>query len=378
MVDWRAERGGFSTLDQRIYFAQQCLGACPDAMQLDFDAYRRSVGLRSRALPEWAERFRELHALVERLLNAPLGSVFLRDSATAAQAAIAAALTPLGARRRVIIGSGDFHSSRYLWRAQVRRGFDVVEVATHGRDGSDGESIAAAIDERVRVVALSLVSPRSGALLDVAPIVEAARRAGALVLLDAYQAVGIVPIDVGGLGAHAVVGGFHKWLGGAGTGIAFGFVAPALSAELEPAYPGWLGHRELLGFRDEFEAAAGATKLQQGMVAMEPVYTARAGLQWVIDKGVENLRSRSLELTALLEADLSERGLPVVTPRAAARRGGMVCVDLPNGARIVEALEKDGIDIDARPGAGVRLGPHPCATTAECADVVARLAASLS
>ncbi len=378
MTSFASERSHFPILSERTYFAQQCLGAYPAAMTADLMAYGQSLARRSRALPEWAERWTEIHALVERLIAATPGSVFIRDSATAAQAAIASALSPQGERRRIVIGSGDFHSSRYLWRAQERRGFEIVELRTHGQGALDEGALAEAIDERVRIVALSLVSPRSGALLNVQPIVHAARRAGALVALDVFQAVGIVPIRVRELGAHAIVGGFHKWVGGGGTGIAFGWVDAPLLQELDPAYPGWIGSSDLFAFSDDFVAAGSAEKLQQGMPAMEAVYTSRAGINWILEQGADRIRSRSLELTGRLIELARDRNIPVSTPAAAPRRGGMVCLDVPDGKQLVLQLESEGIDIDARPGAGIRVGPHACATEAECDAVIASLARRLT
>jgi kynureninase len=369
-TSFASERSRFPVLIDRTYFAQQCLGAYPAAMMGDLTAYVDTLTRRSRALPEWADRWTEIHSLIEQLIAAAPGSVFIRDSATAAQAAIAAALSPQGDRKRVIIGSGDFHSSRYLWRAQERRGFEIVELPTHGSGALDEGAIAESIDERVRVVALSLVSPRSGALLDVKPIAHAARRAGAVFVLDVFQAIGIVPVRVGELGASAIVGGFHKWVGGGGTGIAFGWVDAPLLQELEPVYPGWIGSQDLFAFSDAFVPAAGAEKLQQGMPAMEAVYTSRAGIKWILAQGIDRIRDRNLELTGRLIALGREHGLRITTPAAPARRGGMVCIEVAGAKQLVLELEREGIDIDARPGAGIRVGPHACATEDECDTVI--------
>ena len=358
-------RPSFPILAERRYFAQQCLGACPAEMAEDLRAYGLSLARRSRAIPEWAERFEEMHALVERLVAAPAGSVFLRDSSTAAQAAVAASLSPLGERRRVLVGEVDFHSSRYLWQAQARRGFEVVEVAP--------ESLIDSIDERVRVVAVSLVSPRTGSMIDAPAVAKAAKDKGAILVLDVYQALGVVPVDVNALGAPVVVGGFHKWVGGGGTGLAFGYVDPALVAALEPAFPGWMAHRDLMAFADRFEPARGAERLQQGMPAMEPIYTTRAGLRFLAEVGVDTVRARSVELTSHLYDRLEERGFSILTARDPARRGGMLCVDVPDAKHVVERLASEGLDIDARPGAGVRIGPHACSTLEECDAVVDRL-----
>jgi kynureninase len=339
----------------------------------DLRAYERSLALRSRCLGEWVERFEEMHQLTERLLEAPRGTVLLRDSATAVQAAVAASLEPTGERRRVVVARSDFHSSRYLWQAQARRGFEIVDVSAEGE--SLTEAAVRAIDERTRVVALSLVSPRTGALLDARRVADKAHAKGALFVLDAYQAVGAVPTRVVDLGADVVVGGYHKWLGGGGTGLAFGYVSPLLSSKLEASYPGWIAHRDLLAFADRFTPASGARKLQQGMPAMEPVYTARAGLLWALEAGIDAIRARSLSLTARLFSRAREEGLRVRTPEAAAERGGMICIDLEDAAAIVSDLAARGIDVDARPGSGIRVGPHPCVTPEECDAVIRAIAA---
>lgn len=364
-MDFAAAREDFPTLRTRTYLASQCLGPFPRAMIDDLRAYERSLALRSRAIPEWVERWNEMHGLTERLLEAPRGSVFLRDSATAAQAAVASSLLPEGARRRIVIAEGDFHSSRYLWHAQQKRGFDVVDVPGEDPSARDDE-ICAAIDERTRIVAISYVSPRTGALSDVRRIADAAHAVGALLVLDAYQAVGVVPLRVGELGADVVVGGYHKWLGGGGTGLAFGYVAPLLSTKLEPAYPGWLAHKDLLAFSDRFFGASGAKKLQQGMPAMEPIYTARAGIRWVLETGIDTIRARSLVLTGRLGERARSLGLRVRTPEAAHARGGMICLDVPDPSTIVAQLGERGVDVDARPGAGIRIGPHACVHAEEC------------
>lgn len=370
-ADFAAWRRRFPTLLERTYLATQCLGPLPAEALDDLDEYRRTLMLRNRSLGLWLERMDELIGLVEQLLHAPAGSVALRDSATAAQAAVAAALTPTAVRNRILITTLDFHSSRYLWSAQAQRGFSLVEV--RAVDGAvAAQRLVERIDERTAVVAVSLVSPRSGALLDVAPVIRRARAAGALVIVDAYQAVGALPIDVRTLDADVVVGGTHKWLCGGGTGLAFLYVRPELANQLQPAYPGWIGHRQLLGFEGAFEPAPGARRFQQGTPALEPIYTARAGLRYVLDVGAEAIRARSLQLTARLLDGAAAAGLAVNTPRES--RGGTVCFNVEEPAATVDALAAEGIDVDSRPGAGLRVSPHACNTEEECDRLLAALA----
>lgn len=376
-VDFRRERDRFPTFIDRTYFASQSLGPFPSSMLADLREYGLSLSLRNRGIRLWAERFEELLGLTEQLIEAPKNSVFFRDSATAIQATIAASLVPRGARRRIVVSTSDFHSSRYLWAAQASRGFEIVEVESMGSAHSLEETFLPFIDERVAVVALSLVSPRAGALLPVAKIASAARRAGAISVIDAFQAMGVVPVRVAEMGADVVVGGFHKWVGGGGTGLAFGQIAPALSGDLDCMFPGWIGHANIMGFSSTYEPAPGARKFQQGMPAVEPLYTSRAGIQWILETGIDAIRSRSIALVERVHDRAVERGLKVISPASSSQRGGMVCVEILDGMKAVERLAAQSIDVDFRPGAGVRIGPHVCCTEDECDRVVDALAEAI-
>jgi kynureninase len=375
VTDFADLRTRFPLLGQRAYFATQCLGPLPEQVFADLEEYGHSLALRSRAIPRWLERLDEITRMFERLLGAPQGSVALKDSATAAQAAIAAAISPRRQRNRILYTSLDFHSSRYLWAAQARRGFEALELVPSDGAGFEAGEIADRIDERVAVVALSLVSPRTGALVELRPVIERAREHGALVVVDAYQAVGVVPIDVVELGVDVLVGGSHKWLCGGGTGLAFLYVRPEVAAALEPVYPGWLGHAQMSSFSSTYVPAEGAVRFQQGTVAIEPIYSARAGLTFVLEAGVARIAERSRGLAARIMESAARAGVRTVTPRAPARHAGMVCFDVEDPPAVVERLAAVGIDVDCRPQAGVRASAHACNTEEECDRLVEALVA---
>ena len=228
-------RNRFPVLRDRSYFASQCLGPFPAAALEDLEEYRRTLFLRSRSLELWLERMYELIALLETFLHAPPGSVALRDSATAGQAAIAAAIEAKPQRDRIVYAPAlDFKSSRYLWTQQSLRGFAVTPIGVE-QTWLSADEICAAIDERVAIVALPLVSPQTGAVLPLAEVTEHARRMGAVTVVDAFQAVGIVNVDVEALGADVVVGGMFKWMCAGGMGVAFMYVRPAWQSGWSPS-----------------------------------------------------------------------------------------------------------------------------------------------
>jgi kynureninase len=365
-----AERARFPIFQERVYLASHCLGPLHDELADDLADYRRSLDRRTRGIDEWVERVEEVRASLARLVGARPADLTLGASATACQATLAAALHPTPERAGVVVTNLDFRSARYLWEAQTARGFSVETVASPDGIAMPVEELVAAIDERVAVVAVSLVSYFNGALLDLAPVVEKAHRMGALVIVDAYQALGVVPIDVAASGVDALVGGTHKWLSGGGTGLAFAYVKPALAEALTPAYPGWLGHDDAPAYEEAFRPAAGARRFDQGTPAMEAVYTARAGLRFVERVGVAALSAASRAHGDVLIKLLDEAGFAVRTPRDRSARGGMICVGVDRPAEVSAELRERGIDVDTRPGTGLRVSPHALNSREELAVFV--------
>lgn len=377
MIDFEAARAEFPVLGERAYFASHGFGPLLRATLADLDDYRRTLALRNRAAEVWYARVVAMRAQLARLVHAGDDDVALGPNATACQGALAAALQPTGARDAIVTSDLDFPSSRYLWHAQARRGFRVVEVRRPpGELGFPLDALLAAIDERTAVVALPLVAYANGALLPAARVIAAAHAAGAIVVLDASQAAGIVPIDVRALGVDALASGTNKWLSSAGMGLAFLYVRPELARRLEPAYPGWFAHADPLAFADTFTPAPGARRFETGAPPVEAVYGARAGIAFALEAGVDAIRARSLALADRLIAGLDALGLPLATPLEPARRAGMVCVALADAEadRVVGALADLGIDADTRPGIGLRIGCHPCNTAGDIDRLLAALA----
>jgi len=371
--DFEALRQQFPLLAERNYLANHSLGTLPQQAFLDIKEYEQSLFQGRRALPAWLERHEEMHTLIGTLLNAPTGSVMLAPNVTTAQAAIAAVLTSSSRRNRIIITDLDFPSCRYLWTAQSRRGFHITEITASQGIEIKTEDVIAQLDERVAVVAVSLVSYLNSACLEIHSIIKAAHAVGAIVVLDAYQAVGLMPLDVTTLEADIVLGGMHKWLYG-GVGLAFAYIHPSLSEKLEPIYPGWFGHLNPTAFEPAFKPALGARRFQQGTPSIEPIYASRAGIGLILEVGVEQIYQRSLTLTNYLIAGADAYNIPVNTPRTQGSRGGTVCLGVNNPTVIVQELAGLGIDVDTRSELGIRVSPHLCTTEKECQQLIERIA----
>ena len=222
----------------------------------------------------------------------------------------------------------------------------------------DTQRLVDAIDERTAIVSLSHVLFKSAYIHDVAAITEKARQVGAIRIVDGYQAVGTIPVDVRALGVDVYIGGCLKWLCG-GPGAAFLWVDPDVRRRLEPRLTGWMAHQQPFAFDTEARCAA---TTPGGCCTARPTSrpSTPPGRAWrsSIEVGIEAIRAKSMRQTQRL-LDLADRqGYRCTTPRDPARRGGTVAIDVENGYEVSQSLKSLDILCDYRPGAGIRLSPH--------------------
>jgi kynureninase len=343
-------RERFPILAETTYLINHSLGAMPAAAEERVLEYARTWN--TRGVRAWEEGWWDLPLVVGdqigRLIGAPAGSVSMHQNVTIAEAVVVSCFGFDGPRRRIVYEEGNFPSVRYLYQAQ--RGADILVAA-------DAEGVVEAIDERTLLVPVTHVLYKTGEIQDVEAIVAKAHEEGALVVLDAYQSVGTVPLDVTALGVDFAVGGSVKWLCG-GPGAAWLYVRPDLATTLEPALTGWQAHARPFAFEPEQDYAEGSAGFLTGTPNVPALYAATAGYDVVEEIGVERIRERSQHQTALLVELLDEAGFPAGGPHEPERRGGTVVVQVPGSKRVNRELAERGVICDWRPDVGLRLGPH--------------------
>jgi kynureninase len=247
---------------------------------------------------------------------------------------------------------------RYVYdRLATRLGARVKVVDSDDGVSIDAQRVIAAIDERTRLVSISHVLFRSAYIMDVDAICRAAHEAGALVSLDAFHAVGVIPVDVRRSGADFVTGGVLKWLCG-GPGACFLYVAPSVRDRLEPALTGWQAHAHPFAFAAEMEYATGPFRWLNGTPVIPALYAAIEGPRIVRRAGIAAIREKSIRQTARLIQLADDRGFRVHAPREADRRGGTVAIRVPHAYEVSQALLARDILVDYRPEAGIRIAPH--------------------
>ena len=377
LLAWRSQ---FPTVEATLHFISHSLGAMPRGVEESLRLYAQTW--KARGIRAWEESWMEVPlqvaASIERLLGAGPGTVSLHPNVTLAHASALSALDFAPPRNRLVCTAEDFPSVLYLFEGLARRGVEVVRVpAREGRRIEAGD-VVAAIDERTAVVALSLVLFRSSQIVDLAPIARRAREAGALTLIDAYQAVGAVPVDVGDPEIDLLAGGSIKWLCG-GPGTAYLYVSPRIAPRLEPALTGWFAHQRPFDFDPgPMRWDAGPRRFWGGTPGIPSFLAARPGIETVARIGADAIREKSLRLTGRMIAWADEFGWRLGSPREAHARGGTVCLDVPQAERVCQALLAADVLLDHRPGVGLRLAPHFYTREDEVDAVMKRVREELS
>jgi len=353
-------RPQFPILESTTYLVSNSLGAMPRAVPGRLAAYAEewaTRGVRAWAQGWWSMPI-EVGDEIAPLIGAGPGEVAMTPNVSLAQAAVFSALDYAGGRDTIVMTELDFPSVRYVYdELAARLGARIVVVPSDDGVGVDEERLMAAIDERTRLVSISHVLFRSAYVMDAARISAHAHAMGALVSLDAYHSVGVLPVDVYALGADFLTGGVLKWLCG-GPGGCFLWVRPEVSATIAPALTGWQAHRHPFAFEPEMQYADGAWRWLGGTPVIPALFAATAGPQLLRDAGMDAVRAKSLRQTSRLIELADARGFPLTVAREPRRRGGTVAFDVPHAREVAQALLARDIIVDYRPGAGIRVAPH--------------------
>lgn len=355
-----ALRSEFPILERTTYLVSNSLGAMPrgvpDRLAEYVDQWAE-LGVRA-----WAKGWWEMPVSVgdeiAPLIGAGPGEIAMLPNVTIAQTSVLSALDYSGGRDTIVMTELDFPSVRYVYdQLATRLGARIVVVPSEDGIGIDAQRVIDAIDERTRLVAISHVLFRSAYIMDAAAICARAKQVGALMSLDAFHSVGVIPVDVKQLGVDFLSGGVLKWLCG-GPGGAFLYASPEASRSLAPSFTGWQAHTHPFAFAPEMEYAEHAWRWLNGTPPIPALFAAIEGPRILRRAGIERIRAKSMRQTARLIELADARSYRVTAPRDASNRGGTVAFDVPHAYGVAQALLAHDVIVDYRPNAGIRIAPH--------------------
>ena len=353
-------RPEFPILERTTYMISNSLGAMPRGVYDALKGYADTWA--TRGVRAWEETWWMLAAEVGdeigALMNAPKGSVSTHQNVTTCQAIVASCLDFSGKRNKVVYTDLNFPSVMYFWEAQRASGARVHMVKTDDGIHVPTERLLDAIDENTLVVPISHVIFRSSYINDAKAIIEKAHKVGAYVVLDTFQSLGTVPVDIQSLNADFATGGVLKWLCG-GPGVGYLYVRPDLAPKLNPRLTGWHAHDQPFAFEPgPIRYTDSQYRFMNGTLHIPSLEAARPGVKIINEVGVDRIRAKSKRQTAKLIELADQHGWRVNSPRDPEKRGGTISIDMPDAPEVCRDLLKRDILVDYRPKAGVRFSPH--------------------
>jgi kynureninase len=303
------------------------------------------------------------------LVGAQPGEVAVSDSTTVNLYKLADAA--LGARpgRHTIVASRDeFPTDRYVLEGLAHRhGMGLRWLESDPVEGATTADVAAALDDDVALVLLSLVNYRSSAFADMEAVTDAAHAAGALMLWDLSHAVGAVPIDLEGSGADLAVGCTYKYLSAGPGAPAFLYVRRELQATLRNPIQGWFGQRDMFAMGPAYDPEPSIRAWLAGTPVILAVAAVEEGVRLTAEAGMTAIRQKSTALTQfaveLLDERLAPAGCALGSPRDPARRGSHIAIRHPRAKELSAQLLAHGVITDFREPDSLRFGMPPLTTS---------------
>lgn len=331
----------------------------------------------------------QLRGDLAALIGARAADVALVPSTTQGVIDIALCL-PWQAGDRIVLFDGEFPTNVTPWQAAAAR-FDLqtvfAEVADFAASTDQGLSrLEETLRRGARLVAVSAVQFQTGLAMPLREMAELCHRHGAEIFVDAIQAVGGVPFDVGELGVDYVACGSHKWLM-ALEGAGFVYVRPERIDQLRPVVAGWMSHEDCASFlfegrghlRYDRPIRRQAAFLEVG--AMPTIGCAALGASVAILRqlGVAAIFAHTSAFLDELETGLVDLGFASSRSTDRARRSGILAVEPPNGVELSvlwERLGERGIAC-SMPDGRLRFAPHWPNDCGQVADVLSAVRTSL-
>jgi kynureninase len=352
-------RKQFPALEDCVHFISHSLGCVPakakDDLNEFFDIWR------TKSITAWSDWLPEVDRAAERIakiISAPPKSIVMNQNVSTIMSVLASCFDYTPERNKIVYEALQFPTVSYVWQAEQRRGAQCVLVESKDGMTIDADAMCAAIDEHTLAVPMSHVIFSSAYIQDAKKICARAKQVGAHVILDCYQSIGVIPVDVVDLGVAFACGGSVKYLCG-GAGAAWLYVRPDLIEQFAPRVTGWFGNESPFAFTMPGQTyAEGVWRYMGGTPAVAALYQSRAGQAIVGEIGARKIRDKSLVMTQKCIDWIDELGMKLNSPRAADHRGGSVVFDFVGSADVCRELNRRRFFCDHRPGVGIRIAPH--------------------
>lgn len=348
-------RDRFPMLEKSVHLASCSQGARSIELDESLDKMMNSMTEEGAPWGIWMGEVENARALFAAYINASVEEIAIVPNASVGAFQVASTMD-YSSRRGVVTTDMEFPSIAHVWLAQRPHGA-VVTYAPENDGYVEVSEYVKLIDSQTNLVSIPMVSYKNGARLPVSEIVDHAHKSGARVFVDAYQAAGVVPIDVQSLKCDYLVAGTLKYMLGI-PGVAFLYVRNGVADQIDPQLTGWFGRVNPFAFDPRnIDFPIDARRMETGTPSIPSIYGANAGLSLLnlLDPEVAWKHVRGLvRKTADL---LGGMGYALYLPRDESRWGPQVAVHSSDPDKMSALLKEHNIFSSPR-GEVVRLSFH--------------------
>ncbi len=349
-------RDDFPALDRFTYLNTASAGLVPASVvgaAHEFEAELAQAGTTGMDEDTEVGILEDARQAAAGLFGAHPDTVAICTSFTEALCQLAWWLRP-GRGRNVVSTEVDFPSVTYPWhRVAEDTGCEVRLVGVlDDPDGFGIDKIAEHVDRSTAVICISHIQYLTGHRLDLAELAALAHANGALLIADATQSAGQVPIDVTAAGVDALITGSYKWLCST-FGAAACYLSPALLENFRPPLAGWRSteHPYTLDARWKPPAAT-ARRMEYSTMSYAAAIALGRAIRYVSALNLDEVASHNAALAGQLAEGLARRGARLLTPTDPRRRAGTVTARFPghDGEAIAAELTRRGVIVSPRVG----------------------------
>jgi len=322
--------------------------------------------------------FKDLHRAAAHLINATTDDIAAGSSATELLCSLAWAVSP-EKDQNVVSTEIVFPSTVYPWQRVANSTGCEIRLAKEKNNFMHSDDIIALIDQKTAVVCISHVEYGNGQTFDLQLLAEAAEDHDALLVVDATQSAGAIPIDVQACPVDALISGAYKWLCGP-FGAAFMYVAPHLAEKLEPGLVGFRSHKNMWDLdASRIDYPQAAKKFEFSTMAFGCAVGLTRTIDFLNGVGVENIFQYNRQLADILIMGLRSRDAVIISPLDDKNRSSIVTAYFENidSKEIITDLKASQVFVSSRAGA-IRFSPHLYNTAEDIDSALAEIDNSIA
>lgn len=338
--DWR---GAFPVLRERVYLITGAIAPVATPVRHAVDEWLdRAEQAPLTNFEGWDKPAEDLRNDFARVIGVSPTDIALTDGTSRAMN-IAIGLLADHPGRRVLVDPTTYPSGLFPWMTKSKK--EVVAMPTP----LNADSVREAGRGDLAAVVVSHVAWQTGYRHDLRELADAVHAEDGVLIVDAAQSAGVVPISAETDGVDVLATTAMKWLFGL-PGLGFLYVAPRLVDRPWPRDVGYLGMSAPDGFDAwPFDAlpapAPNARRFELGMPSLPSLAAARAGLGLILATGVEAIASHTASLVTRCMDGLDELGIRYSTPRDPDRRAAIIAIRHPQAKALGDFLAERRIDV---------------------------------